>query len=101
MWLALAASAAAIVLNIVPLGAWDRDHVDWFRRWTDLREELDGLILNSEEDTPTDEAIQRLKEAEAKIHRISATEPLVNKSLKDRCLEVEEISRGCSPLPNS
>jgi hypothetical protein len=94
----LVAAIAAVFLNVVPYGTWEKDHVDCFRRWTDIREDVDSLEFEiTDGSEPTKEAIARLRELEAKAHRICGSETLANQKLLDACQVAEEHSRGCGP----
>ena len=86
------AAIAAIALNVLPLGDWAAMHLDLFRRWTDLREDIDSLKLETTAD-PSKYGIQRLRELSAKVHRICATEPAPNETLLNKCHALEKRSR--------
>jgi hypothetical protein len=90
--IASAAAVAAIVLNVLPLGDWARIHQALFQRWTDLREDIDALRFTVGNE-PTDAQLARLKELEAKVHRICGTEPACNEALLEKCHEAEKLSR--------
>ena len=94
---ALAAALAAIVLNVLPFGAKEREHVDAFRRWTDLREEVDCLEYDMRDSDPSADLVQRLRQLDAKNQRICGSETLADTALLDQCQAAEERSRGCTP----
>jgi hypothetical protein len=87
-----AAAIAAIILNVLPLGDWARTHQALFQRWTDLREDVDvlGFMVEGE---PTDDQLARLRDLEAKVHRICGAEPGCNEALLDKSYEAEKQSR--------
>jgi hypothetical protein len=89
---ATAAAIAAIVLNVLPLGDWARTHQALFQRWTDLREDADTLrsMVGSE---PTDEQLVRLRELQAKVHRICGAEPGYDEALLEKFEDDEKQSR--------
>jgi hypothetical protein len=91
------AAVGAIVLNVIPFGLWEREAVDRFRRWTDLREEADQLRLELGDSEPSPEFSRRLASGIAKAQQICGSETLADKKLLDECQEAEEVSRGCEP----
>jgi hypothetical protein len=98
---AFAAAVAAVVLNVMPLGEWSAQHLDLFRRWTDLREDIDALEFDFQGD-PTQELIDRLKALDATVHRICGTESVgPKKSLLDECYREEVRSRHPSAQATS
>jgi hypothetical protein len=64
-------AAAAIVLIVLPFGSLEKEHVDAFRRWTDLREEVDNLEYDLGIGEPSNEIVERLRELDAKKQRES------------------------------
>jgi hypothetical protein len=89
---ATSAAIAAIALNVLPLGDWAAMHLDLFRRWTDLREDVDSLKLETAAE-PSKYGVQRLRELGAKVHRICATEPAPKEKLLHECHNAEKRSR--------
>lgn len=65
---------AAIALNVLPLGDWASRHNALFQRWSDMREDVDSILFDVNSD-PTATHIRRLKELDAKFHRICGSEP--------------------------
>ena len=92
------AALFAVALNVLPFGDWAAKHADLFRRWTDLREEVDSLLFSSS-DQPSDEATQRLQAIDGKIHRICASEPRCDEELLSQCYKKEMKSRTVSGEP--
>lgn len=90
---AVIVAAIGALLNVLPFGDWEKSHVDLFRRWTDLREEIDALLYHTNGE-PSAFLISRLKELEAKAHRICGMEPACKTKLLDECHRAEERSRG-------
>lgn len=90
---AVSASLAGILLNVFPFSDWQRDHVDLFRRWTDLREEIDVLLFEVK-DTPNTQQLSRLTQLEAKYHRICGAEPPCKEKLLKKCQQAAEAGRN-------
>jgi hypothetical protein len=89
---AVLAAIAGIVLNVLPFGDWASRHIALFQRWTDLREDVDALLFDLKGD-PSAPIVERLKQLDAKVHRICGTEPAPKKSMLVRCQHDEERSR--------
>ena len=98
--IAAVAAVAAIILNIVPIGDWQRDHVSLFRSWTDLREEVDILPYDASRRV-TDELIDRLRWLEAKMHRICGCEPQCRPDMLLKCENEEQFSWEPAPASDS
>jgi hypothetical protein len=94
--IASAAAIAAIALNVLPLGDWAALHGDLLRRWTDLREDVDALQFDLDGE-PTPDLRERLKQLDAKVHRICGGEPQFNEALLNKCFDDEEKSRHHRP----
>lgn len=90
--IAALAAVAAVTLNVVPLSDWALQSSDLFRRWTELREEVDALEFGVGE-KPTASVVERLKQVSAKVHRIAAIEPAANEEFLLKCFKAEEASR--------
>ena len=93
IFFAILAVIAAIALNVLPLGDWAALHFDLFRRWTDLREDVESLRLLESVDMPEPHSVDRLRELTAKVHRICATEPAAKEDLLKKCHDAEKRSR--------
>ena len=93
IFVALASAFFAICLNVVPLGDLQRDHVDLFRRWTDLREEIDTLGIGTGGQV-ADEFVNHLQRLEAKLHHICGSEPHFRSKTLKQCESEERRSRG-------
>lgn len=90
------AAVAAIALNVLPLGDWAQEHLDLFRRWSDLREDVDALEFEQPPGAVGDiprELVDRLKALDAKKHRICGIEPAMNERLLEKCYRDENRSR--------
>lgn len=85
------------ILNVFPFGDWERQHADLFRRWSDVREDVDGLLYDLDEE-PSSYLVERLKNLEAKVHRICGIEPSCKKKLLEMCQKDEHRSR-CGESP--
>jgi hypothetical protein len=103
VFVALVAAAGAFILNVFPFGTRELHHRDLLRRWSDMREEVDALeFILSDEKAPSKDLVQRLKELDAKTHRICGTENSPDKKLLGTCYREEELSRkepenSCAP----
>lgn len=86
------AAVFAVILNVIPYAEWAGLHRELFQKWSDLREEIDSLLfeVNGE---PTGKNFERLRQLDAKVHRICAAEPGGIKSLIDTCYAEEVRSR--------
>jgi hypothetical protein len=89
---ALVAALAAIALNVIPLGAWELEHRELFRQWTDLREDVEALGLECLGE-PEDAHLCELRTLDAKAHRICGQEPAPNEKRLRRCYDAEIKSR--------
>jgi hypothetical protein len=90
---AIVAMAAAVVLNIIPVGDWEKRHGELFRLWSDLREDADlaelGCCDLGDAGQATEHAADRLAELTGKSHRLNAAEPLGCRWLLVECMEDE------------
>jgi len=92
VFLAIVTTVAAVVLNVIPVGNWEQFHRDFFRQWTDLREELESLLYECQGE-PDSPHIMQLQKLEGKMHRICGQEPSPNDNLIRICFEAEKKSR--------
>jgi hypothetical protein len=90
----LIAAVSAVVLNVIPFGAWESKSADLFRRWTDLREEVDTLEFELGDGQPSADLTRWLQDLDAKLHRIVGSEVLANPRLLSQCEYAERRSRG-------
>jgi len=90
--IAALAAFLAVVLNVLPFADWERDHLDLFRRWADLREEVDALLFDIDGAT-NDDMPERLKRIECKGTRIDALEPAPDETFLKKCYKDEMDSR--------
>lgn len=86
------AAIAAIILNVLPLGDWASEHGALFQRWTDFREDVEDLLFRITDEI-TDDDVLRLRELEAKSHRICGAEPHCSDDKLRRLQAAEEKSR--------
>jgi hypothetical protein len=86
------AACVAVALNVLPIGMWQDSHLDLLRRWTDVREEIDSQRF-IRGDKVSDEQWERLKQIDAKVHRICGSEPDCDQELLNACYAAEERSR--------
>lgn len=94
---AVLALAVAVVLNIIPVGDWSRDHAELFRLWSDLRRDA---VLEEHETCEAEEdkeaapfRFRRLCELDGKAEALHAAEPAPHRHLLDRCYgdELESV----------
>ena len=94
MVVAILAAIVAIVLNVFAFGEWASESLDLYRRWTDLREDIDDLLFDLDDSEPTrQDLVERLRRLEAKVHRICGSEPRCKQSLFLECYTDEKQSR--------
>ena len=86
---ACVAAFIGVVLNVVPYADWEREHCDIFRRWCDLREDVDSLQVEDRDKADG----ERLRQLEAKSHRICGIEPAPDDALWGECSRLENQSR--------
>jgi hypothetical protein len=92
--LSIATTIAAVALNVLPFGNWEKEHRDLFRQWTDIREDLDALLFDCPADgSPDVRTICDLKKLDAKIHRVCGQEPEGNRRFIAECYQSEVQSR--------
>lgn len=94
------AAIVAIILNVLPFASREKEHVDLFRQWTDLRESVEAIQHAIGEGEPSKRLVEELAELDAKHHRICGSEILANSTVWRRCENDERKSRGI-PLLNS
>ncbi len=94
---AVLALAVAVILNIVPVGDWSRDHAELFRLWSDLRRDA---VLEEHETCEAEEEkeaasfrFRRLCELDGKAEALHAAEPAPNSNLLEQCYgdELESV----------
>lgn len=91
--IAFLAAGFAMALNVLPFAEWSSSHRALFQRWTDLREDVDALEFDLGDKEPDDHLIRRLRDLDAKVHRICGAEPLGYRTLLNECQAIEERSR--------
>jgi hypothetical protein len=84
---------AAIALNLLPFGDWAMRHISLYQRWCDMREDVDSLQYDIKKGEPSASLVKRLKELDAKYHRICASEPKCGEQLVLRHYDKEKSSR--------
>jgi hypothetical protein len=92
LFISSCAAIVAVLLSVLPFGEWSGLHLEFFRRWTDLREDIDALMYDLTTE-PSDDLVRRLSRLDAKVHRICGAEPGCNKDLLDKCNSEEIKSR--------
>lgn len=97
--LAAVTAVAAFVVNVSTFGERHSENVNFLRRWTEVREEVDDLLYRLGDRDPSEDDIKQLRRLDAKKHRISGDEPLADRDLLDACQDAEERSRGCGLEP--
>lgn len=88
---------SALALNVMPLGDREKFHGEMFRRWSDLRSDVETEDVKVERKVRTDRAgdvcIERLEELLAKKVSLNASESHAFGSLLHRCQEDENQCR--------
>lgn len=90
------ALAIAIVLNVHPSSEKGAYHQGLFRRWCDLREDVDGqsvLVEGSNSSKIASDDYLRLRDLTTKKNRINSLEKRPNKELLNTCYEEENLAR--------
>lgn len=90
------ALALAIALNVSSALKSEVFHRDLFRRWSDLREEIDGQIIllgSHDSETAPENLVRRLQELTEKKNRINSLEDSPDNELLERCYEDENLAR--------
>ena len=76
---AILTAILAVVLSVIPMGDWSREHQGLFQRWTDLRSDVDQLKIvfsRTHPDDPRFDYISEMAESlMAKKHSIQSSEP--------------------------
>lgn len=95
----------ATALNVIPADTNTRFYADMFRRWSDLRQDVDILQVDADalkKDTSlTQWMLRRYSELLAKKNALNALEPAPNLALLERCQDEEERFRGLPDLPKA
>ena len=101
--IAAGATVMAIALNVLQFGDWAQQHLDFFRRWSDLREDTEALSFDlPSEGDPSDDLVSRLKSLDGKLHRICSDEPGGRDELLYKgCQQRAKRSLGCEPVPSA
>lgn len=87
------AAISAVVLNIIPFGAWEKDHRILFKQWTDIRKEADLLAYSVSHDHQGPIDTEELKKLESRVHMLCGDEPAPNEKMLNTCFNEEEKSR--------
>lgn len=98
VFVAASAALAAVILNVAPFGGWEKEHLDLFRQWTDIREDSESLLFECPRE-PEPHQICNVQKLDAKLHRICGLEPSPNRKLLDECYRAEKRSREKNPPP--
>lgn len=79
---------AAIALNVIPFGEYEKTSDEMFHSWSDLRKdaEIQSLKLSNVADV-SECMIERLEELTAKQHSLNAIEPAPNRKRLQKCQE--------------
>ncbi len=90
---------AAAVLNILPVGDWEKRHGELFRLWSDLRRDavLEEQRVSEEDDglQGVEQATVRLNDLTSKVESLHANEPAPDMKLLKECEKAETIANGC------
>lgn len=90
-WIAVLSALAAAILNILPVGDWEKKHLQLSQGWSDIlktanAEEFKTCCL---EDQPDAHRFERLHELLAEMESLNAMEPTPWDRLLNRCQEEE------------
>jgi hypothetical protein len=95
--------SVAVALNVIPADTNARFYADMFRRWSDLRQDVDVLQVSADangRDKPlTPWMLERFNQLLMKKNALNALEPAPNMDLLAQCQEEEERARGLPDLP--
>lgn len=87
----------AVWLNISKADDRQKLSLDLFRRWTDLRQDIDVTLSRAKRETNTNEEISflylRYEELQSKKNSLNGLEPSPNTKLLIKCQEDENLSR--------
>ncbi len=84
---------AATILNVAPVTSEGQYYSDLFRRWSDLRQDVDGLKEEADSGSPEEYIAKRYRDLLIKKNAISAHERAPDTALVERCWEDENESR--------
>jgi hypothetical protein len=90
-WVAVVSAVFATVLNIVPVGDWQKFHAQMFQRWSDLQREAtveEFKMCEREGEIPA-HCVERLQELLSEMESLHAMEPAPSFRLLNRCQEEE------------
>ena len=90
--LSLISSILCVLLMVAPLSTWEMNSQDLYRRWCDLRAEIDVLEYNVS-DTPTAAQLGALKSLESKVQQLNSHERMPSARLIRKHYELEYRSR--------
>jgi hypothetical protein len=90
-WVAVASAIFATVLNIVPVGEWQKFHTQMFQRWSDLQRDAttEEFKTCEHEGNIPDHCVSRLQELLSEMESLHAMEPAPSIRLLNRCQEEE------------
>lgn len=91
IWLSAVAAVLAVVLNVVPLGEIEKFYDELFRSWSELRTDIETLIVKNH-DNYSDSKVpthlhERLAEMRAKQFALNSREPDPYRRLLEKCQE--------------
>jgi hypothetical protein len=86
------AAVAAVVLNIVPFGTWEKEHRDLLSQWTDVRSDVEALLFEFS-GKPSEHHVRELGKIDAKLHRLCGQEPSPYQYHLNECYKREISSR--------
>lgn len=97
--LSVVSAFAAVAMNVIPFGTWEKEHRDFLRQWTDIREDVEALRFACGND-PQEQHRHELQKLDAKIHRICGQEPNPNRQMINKCWDDEKKSRQLVTVPS-
>lgn len=87
------AAISAVILNVIPFGAWEKDHRIFFKQWTEIRKEADYLLFDCPTGDPSPTFIDELKKLNGRAHLLCGDEPAPDEKVLMTCFKEEEKSR--------
>ena len=100
----IGAAIAAVVSAVVPVGDWNRVHLDLFRRWSDLRQDVDSVMIRLNKDASgaaPEHLVERFKEMTAKKVGLNALEPAPHEKRLERAYQQEHEARTRFKTPEA
>lgn len=102
--LAMFTALMAVVLNVLPVGEWEKNHLDLFRRWSNVRRQWERMEMSISSITDitkdlTKPVVEEMNELNAEKLRIESDEPAASRKYVSRCQKqvVQSLMGSKSP----